>query len=354
MAQQIIPVILAGGKGERFWPVSRRQQPKQFLSLDGSGVSLLQATARRLLPVAESWQSLWVITAAAVADQVKAQLPELPLSNLLVEPEGRDTAPAVAWATLAVAERHGQEAIVGCFPADHWIGDEGAYHRTLAAAAELAHSQGAIATLGIRPTYGATGYGYIEQGAAVGTFQGLTGYQVARFTEKPDGETAAAFVASDRYSWNSGMFIFPAATMLAELEAQAPDLLTALRQQGVGAYPTLEKLSIDYGVMEKTQRACVIPGEFGWDDLGDWNAVERLLKQPGQVNVALARHLGLDTTGCIVYAEDGEEAIVTIGLEDVVVVRAGKATLVVRKDRTQDIKAAVKALGNDPDLNHLL
>ncbi len=358
MGTPLIPVILAGGKGERFWPVSRRQFPKQFLSLDGSGQSLLQQTAQRLLPIAGGWQSLWVITAAAVADLVRQQLPELPEENLLVEPEGRDTAPAVAWATLEVARRHGETAVLGLFPADHWIGDEAAYHQTLEAAAALAVSQGAIATLGITPTYGATGYGYIEQGAAavqpLVEAPHLQGYPVTRFTEKPDGETAAAFVASGRYSWNSGMFIFPAAVMVAELTAQAPELITALRQQGVAAYPSLTKLSIDYAVMEKTRRAWVIPAEFGWDDLGDWNALERLLKQPGQANVALARHLGLDTEGCVLYAEDGEEAIVTIGLQDVVIVRAGKATLVVHKDRTQDIKAAVKALGEDPELKTLL
>ncbi|NER82726.1 MAG: NTP transferase domain-containing protein, partial [Leptolyngbya sp. SIO1D8] len=149
----VIPVILAGGKGERFWPVSRRQHPKQFLCLDGSGFSLLQATAHRLLPLAGGWDSLWVITASHLAAGVREQLPELPEANLLIEPEGRDTAPAVAWATLEVAKRHGDSAIAGFFPADHWIADEDAYRATLEAAASLATAKGAIATLGITPTY---------------------------------------------------------------------------------------------------------------------------------------------------------------------------------------------------------
>lgn len=354
MAQTVIPVILAGGKGERFWPVSRRQHPKQFLCLDGSGLSLLQATAKRLLPLADGWDSLWVITASHLADGVRKQLPELPEANLLVEPEGKDTAPAVAWATLEVAKRHGDSAIAGFFPADHWIADEDAYRDTLLAAAALAKEKGAIATLGINPTYPSTGYGYIEQGDTVGTYKSLPSYQVARFTEKPDQPTAETFIASGRFSWNSGMFIFPAAVMLQELDAHAAEIMGPLRTKGADAYAELNKLSIDYAVMEKTDRACVMPVSFGWDDLGDWNAVERLLKSPEKDNVEMAQHLCLDTQGCIVYTSDDDEVVVTIGLEDVVVVRHGKATLVVNKNRTQDIKKAVKTLGANPDFQHFL
>ena len=354
MAQTLIPVILAGGKGERFWPVSRRQFPKQFLCLDGSGLSLLQATAQRLLPLAGGWDSLWVITASHLAAGVRTQLPELPEANLLIEPEGKDTAPAVAWATLEVAKRHGDSAIAGFFPADHWIADEDEYRSTLKAATSLALAKGAIATLGITPTYPATGYGYIEQGDTVGTYDNLPAYEIARFTEKPDQAIAESFIASGRFSWNSGMFLFPAAVMLQELDAHASAIMAPLRVKGADAYSSLSKLSIDYAVMEKTAKACVMPVSFGWDDLGDWNAVERLRKLPENPNVEMAQHLGLDTTGSIVYASDEDEVIVTIGLEDVVVVRDGKATLVVHKSRTQDIKKAVKALGAKPEFQHLL
>ncbi|MBW4484953.1 MAG: NTP transferase domain-containing protein [Tildeniella torsiva UHER 1998/13D] len=350
----LIPIILAGGKGERFWPVSRLARPKQFLCLDGSDRSLLQATADRLLPLAEGWENMWVITAAHLADRVREQLPELPEANLLVEPMGRDTAPAVAWGTLEVAQRYGDDALVGFFPADHWIADEDAFCQTLVAAAELAASQGAIATLGITPTYPATGYGYIEQGETTGTYGSLSAYIVSRFTEKPDAHTAQTFIDSGRFSWNSGMFIFPAGVMVNELKTHAPDLMQALIAQGVAAYPSLDKLSIDYAVMEHTDRAQVMPVAFGWDDLGDWNAVERLLKQPGEKNVDLATHVALDTEGSIVYSADPDEVVVTIGLEDVVIVRDGNATLIVRKDRTQDIKAAVKQLGAEDRFQHLL
>lgn len=347
-----IPVILAGGKGERFWPLSRIHRPKQFLCLDGSDRSLLQATADRLLPLVGGWEHIWVITAAHLEAGIKDQLPELPAANLLVEPEGRDTAPAVAWATLELSNRYGKGAIAGFFPADHWIGDLKAYHHTLTAAAAVATTQQGIVTLGIHPSYPATGYGYIEQGTALTAHP--TAYTVARFTEKPDHATAQDFLATGRFSWNSGMFIFPVQVMLTELHRYAPDLMARLTATGVAAYPTLTKLSIDYAVMEHTECAYVMPADFGWDDLGDWNAIERLLKQPDQPNVELGAHVGLDTGGSIIYTSDRQEVVVTIGLEDVVIVRDGNATLIARKDRTQDIKAVLQQLKADPRYQSLL
>jgi mannose-1-phosphate guanylyltransferase len=344
MSPLFIPVILAGGKGERFWPLSRRLYPKQFLSLDGTGVSLLQGTADRLLSIAQGWENLWVITAAHLAEGVHQQLPDLPLANVLVEPEGRDTAPAVAWATVEVAKHYGESAVVGFFPADHWIDDRAEFEQTLMAAVTLAQEQGAIVTLGIQPAYPATGYGYIEQGDGIGTFGDKPAYRVARFTEKPDLATAQAFVESGRFSWNGGIFIFQTGVGLQELNLHAPEVLKPLSESGVAAYPTLPKISIDYALMEKTQRACVLPVQFGWDDLGDWNALSRLLEQDSQGNVAIGTHEHLDSQGCVVYNDRPEEAIVTLGLEDVVVVRAGNATLVAHKSRTQDIKAVLKQL----------
>ncbi|MEA5471924.1 mannose-1-phosphate guanylyltransferase [Spirulina sp. 06S082] len=353
MKKPLIPVILAGGKGERFWPLSRRERPKQFLSLDGSGRSLLQGTADRLLDLAGGWDNLWVITSALLASGVAEQLPLLPKSNLLVEPEGKDTAPAVTWATLEVAKQYGEDAILGFFPADHWIGDRPAYENTLRGAVELAETQGAIVTLGITPTYASTGYGYIEQGEKIGSFSQLSGYKVSRFTEKPDRETAQQFIETGGFSWNSGMFIFRAATVLSELKIHAPQILQPLREKGQAAYPELEKNSIDYALMEKTDLACVIPADFGWDDLGDWNAIERLLKGNAE-NTELATHIGRDTQGSIFYASNEEDIIVTIGLEDVVVVRDRNVTLVVHKSRTQEIKQVLKQLQTDPKFATLL
>ncbi|NES85451.1 MAG: mannose-1-phosphate guanylyltransferase [Moorea sp. SIO2B7] len=354
MNQSLIPVILAGGKGERFWPLSRKHRPKQFLSLDGSGKSLLQATADRLLPLAGDWEHLWVITSALVADGVREQLPQLPEANLLVEPEGRDTAPAVAWATLEVYKRHGKKAVIGFFPSDQWIKNQQAFQQTLNAATELALTQDSIVTLSIPPSYPSTGYGYIEQGQSEGNFGGLPVYRVGRFTEKPDRETAESFIETGRFSWNSGMFIFRASVVLAELHKYIPEIICPLVEKGKEAYAQLEKKSIDYALMEKTKLAYVLPANFGWDDVGDWNAIERLLKEEDGDNVALANHVGQDTKGAIIYATDEDEVIVTIGLEDLVIVRDHKVTLVVNKKRTQEIKQVLKRLRAEPKFENLL
>ncbi|TVQ43613.1 MAG: mannose-1-phosphate guanylyltransferase [Gloeocapsa sp. DLM2.Bin57] len=353
MNQNLIPVILAGGKGERFWPLSRQQRPKQFLCLDGSGRSLLQSTAERLLPIAGDWDRLWVITSAAIAAGVREQLPSLPQTNLLVEPQGRDTAAAIAWTILTIAEKYGLDAIVGFFPADHWIGNQQAFTQTLEAATSLVSNQEAIATLGISPNYPATGYGYIEQGAYQGVYNGLAVYRVNRFREKPDLPTAEAFLTQGGFSWNSGMFIFPVGVVLAELRKYTPEIISLLEAKGKEAYGELPKISIDYALMEKTSLAYVLPVDFPWDDLGDWNAIDRLSKGDAD-NLELAQHLGLDTHNCLFYAEDDQEIIVTIGVEDLVVVRDGNITLIVPKQRTQEIKQLLKAIANIPNLAKFL
>ena len=353
MRPKFVPVILAGGKGERFWPLSRKHRPKQFLCLDGSDESLLQATANRLVPIVGSWEDIWVITSKLLETGVQEQLPSLPAANLLAEPEGRDTAAAVAWASLEVAKRYGDDVIIGFFPADAWIGDVAAFAKTIAAAVALADTQGAIVTLGITPTFPSIGYGYIQQGAASGEYEQLKTYQALRFTEKPDLATAKDFMTSGDYTWNSGIFIFKAKTAIGELKSYAPALMQLLIEQGVSIYATLPKISIDYALMEKTKLTHVIPTDFGWDDLGDWNAIERLLKGDN-LNVELANHVCIDTQGAVIYASNPAEVVVTIGLEDVVIVRDGDVTLIVAKDRTQEIKQIVNKIKEDRALDRLL
>jgi mannose-1-phosphate guanylyltransferase len=353
MRPKFVPVILAGGKGERFWPLSRKHRPKQFLCLDGSGESLIQATAARLVPIVGGWADIWVITSGLLATGVQEQLPSLLVDNLLVEPEGRDTAAAVAWASLEVAKRYGEDVIIGFFPADAWIGDVTTFAQTIAAAVSLADIQGAIVTLGITPTFPSTGYGYIQQGAASGEYEGLPTYQTRRFTEKPDLSTAKDFIASGDYTWNSGIFIFTAKIAISELQKYSPELMQLLLEQGVSIYSTLPKISIDYALMEKTKLTQVIPANFGWDDLGDWNAIERLLKGDN-INVELANHVCIDTQGSVLYASNPDEVVVTIGLEDVVVVRDGDVTLIVAKHRTQEIKQVLGKIKEDKELDRLL
>jgi mannose-1-phosphate guanylyltransferase len=354
MTRALFPVILAGGKGERFWPLSRQNRPKQFLNLDGTDRSLLQATADRLLTLANGWDNLWVITSGQIAQGVREQLPEMPSDNLLVESQGRDTAAAVAWTSLEIQRRYGDDAIIGFFPADHWIADQKAFVCTIDAAKELAATQAAIVTLGIKPTFPSTGYGYIEQGEKTGSFNDLPAYHVNRFTEKPNRETAEDFLSTGRFSWNSGMFVFRAGVVLKELHRHAPEIIEPIEKYGPDIYQDLPKKSIDYALMEKTDIAYVLPAEFGWDDLGDWNAIERLMKKEGIPNVEFATHVGLDTQGSILYSTNEEDVIVTIGLEDVVIVRDRNVTLIVKKDRTQEIKQVLKTIQTDPRFTNLL
>ncbi len=354
-----LPVILAGGSGERFWPLSRRHRPKQFLTLDESGRSLLQATSDRLAQISGTVENVMVVTGNDYRGQVLEQLPDMPLENLVVEPLARDTAPAVLYAALRIArDQPDSDAIMGVFPADHRITDPEAFERVVRRAIEVAETTGKLVTIGITPAFPATGYGYIQQGPELLGGE-LPTYAVNRFTEKPDEQTARGFLEQGGFSWNSGMFIWKVQAILQAFEQHQPELYQALagafaRPGNNSAavrevFPTLTKISIDYAILEKSDQVAVIPAEFGWDDLGDWNALERLLKGDGE-NVSVGRHVGLDTGGAILYTTNGDDLIATIGLEDVVVVRADEVTLVVRKDRTQDIKKVVQQLKAHPEL----
>lgn len=347
------PVILAGGSGERFWPLSRQRKPKQFLSLEAGGRSLLQATAERLTRGVADPERLLVVTANEHRSHVLEHLPELPLENLLVEPLPRDTAAAILYAALTIA-RDDPDAVMGVFPADHRVPDEAAFHRCLEQAVAHAQEHPVLVTLGMEPHYPATGYGYIERGELVAE-PGL--YRVRQFTEKPDAATAAEFLQTGQYLWNSGMFVWGVETILRAFETLTPELYGPMAQaaQTRGGlrqvYPTLPKISVDYAIMERANNVVVLPASFEWDDLGDWNALERLLKGDGS-NVVVGQHVGLDTGGAILYTTGGDDLIATIGLTDVVVVRAGDVTMVVRKDRTQDIKQVVRQLKMTPELQH--
>ena len=359
-AAQFYPVILAGGSGERFWPLSRKSKPKQFLSLDDSGLSLIQATVGRLtgIPGVEV-EDILIVTGVDHRMQVLEHLPELPTENLLVEPVARDTAAAVLYAALRVAQMD-PGGLMGVFHSDHRVDQPEVFVQVVQQATALAAAQDVLVTIGIEATFPSVAYGYIERGEQLETGPGQAGtalpaYRVARFTEKPSAARAQEFLATGRYCWNSGMFVWKVQAILSAFERYQPELYRALSEAvavrgGVRrAYPTLPKISIDYAILEKADNVVVIPAEFGWDDLGDWNALERLLRGQGE-NVAVGRHVAIDTEGAILYTTNGDDLIATIGLDDVVVVRTNEVTLVVHKDRTQDIKKLVQQLKDNPDL----
>jgi mannose-1-phosphate guanylyltransferase len=343
-------VIMAGGAGQRFWPLSTADRPKQFLDLEKCGRSMLQATFDRLAPVTGGAERVFVVTGERYAVLVREQLPELPEKNLILEPIGRDTAPAIALAALALRKCLGNP-IMGLFPSDHRVGNALAFQETLYRAIDLARTSEGLVTLGIEPAYPATGYGYIERGEQV-----AEGYKVARFVEKPNKARAEAYLKTGRYSWNGGIFLWRVETILGELERFAPELFHplegAIREGRVAeVFPALKKVSIDYAVLEKTDKAYVIPADFDWDDVGDWVALERLLNQGrSEANTIVGKHVGLETSGNIVYTKDEEDMVVTLGVENLVIVKHGNTVLLVRKDRVQDIK---KLLENEELLSQV-
>lgn len=333
-----VAVIMAGGSGQRFWPLSTADYPKQFLDLEQTGHSLLQATWGRVLPIAADPARVLVVTGERYATLVAQQLPELPRANLLLEPVGRDTAPAIALAALVVQQRFG-DAVMGLFPADHRIGKPDAFAASLRQAITLASELGGLITLGIPPTHPATAYGYIQRGEAVGP-----AYRVKRFVEKPDAVHAEQYLASGDYSWNGGIFVWRTAVILDELARHCPEVLTplraALRDHTLPqVFPTIRRISIDYAVLEKTACAYVLPADFAWDDIGDWLALERLLQRADEgSNTVVGRHVGLETSDNLIYTHSADDVVVTLGISDLLIVKRDNTIMIARKDRVQDIK----------------
>jgi mannose-1-phosphate guanylyltransferase len=346
-------LILAGGSGTRFWPLSRRRTPKQLLALDGER-TLLQQTVERLRPLVEP-RDVWVCTTAELAAAVAAQLPAVPPAQVLAEPEGRNTAPAIAWAVSSMPQAQRAEPLV-VLPADHHIGDEAAFRAVLARAAEEAAAGGVLA-LGVVPRWAETGYGYLEleepaddPGVASGGDAAAPAppLRVRRFVEKPDRARAAAFLASGRHLWNAGIFAFRGDVLLSLVERHLPALATGLAAIAAAPdrlgdlYRALPAVSIDHGLMEKLAEIATLPLDCGWSDLGSWQALAELLVAAPDGNVARGEVVAVSSGDNLLWSEEGTIAV--LGLEGVVVVRTRDAVLVMPKDRSQEVRAIVEAL----------
>lgn len=343
-------VILAGGFGTRFWPASRRALPKQFLRIAGRR-TMIAETAERLRGLVGP-ERVIVVTAAEHAQLVARNLRRLPPENVLAEPAGRNTAACVAWAALEI-ERRERGSVHVVLPSDHVIEPAREFRRVLAAAFEEASDGEALLTLGIRPTSPATGYGYIEAGEALGERDGAPVHAVVRFVEKPDRARAEAFLATGRFLWNAGIFVWATRAILAAFERHQPELLRRIaaiggREQREREYPLLPSLPVDVAILEKADNVRVVPIAFAWSDVGSWTALPEVVAADDRGNVVAggAQLLGEDARGCIVHGARGE-LVALIGVEDLVVVRAGKATLVCPRERAQDVKKIVERLSDE-------
>ena len=353
-------VIIAGGKGTRFWPLSRAQRPKQLLKII-SQKSLIVETAERVYPLSGRGQTL-VVT---LADQIKAlrrELGDLAKSNFLAEPQGKNTAPCIGLAALEVVRQNPQAAMI-ILPADHWVRDNAAFRRTLKAAVALAMRHDQLVTIGIRPAYPETGYGYIVTGKTTTGGSSSTGFLVHRFTEKPTLALARKLIRQGAL-WNSGIFVWKASTLLKLMPRYQPAIaagLAAIERAASGKslanpsrklraviareYKKMPNLSIDYAVMEKAAsegRVLTVEGDFGWSDVGSWAAVHRMMQKDGNGNAVRGRWLGLGTKNSLIHAPN--RLVVLLGMENTVVVDTPDALLVGDLSRSQEVRDIVEEL----------
>ena len=343
-------LILAGGSGTRFWPLSRRHRPKQLLPLE-TDRSLLRQTVDRLAPDVDP-ASVWVCTTRALADAIRAQLPEVPPGQILAEPEGRNTAPAIAWSIRSMSEAERRD-VIAVLPADHRFEDDASFRRTLRQAADVARRDDRVVALGVKPRWAESGYGYLELGEELDPANGLR--RVARFTEKPDDATAREYFEGQGHLWNAGIFLFRGSTLLRHLASFEPELARGVEtmaefpERTPEIYPTLESISIDYAVMERLDSIATLPLDCGWSDLGSWEALAEVLPGDADGNRGRGDVVALDAADNLLYAEEGTVAV--LGVEGLVVVRTGDSVLVVPKQRSQEVRRIVNELARRrPDL----
>ena len=346
---KVTALIMAGGRGERFWPKSRRSMPKQFLSLTDDGRTMIQHTVERILPLVEM-KDIYIATNEEYKSLVAEQLPELPEANILCEPVGRNTAPCIGLGAVHIGKKY-EDALMLVLPSDHLIKYNAMFVNTLQDACEIAEEGKNLVTIGITPDYPETGYGYIKFDA--GLSKGRA-YGVERFVEKPNLEKAREYLKTEQYLWNSGMFVWKISSILANLNEFMPDTYAGLMRirEAIGTPDQQEVLnrefyafvseSIDYGIMEKAANIYTLPGNFGWDDVGSWLAVERIKKVNEDGNVINGNVIAVNTKKCII--EGSEKLISTVGLEDMIVVDSDDALLICRKESAGDIKKVLENL----------
>lgn len=346
---KITALIMAGGRGERFWPKSRRNMPKQFLPLTDDSKTMIQLTVERISALVEM-EDIYIATNKDYKKLVREQLPDIPAENILCEPVGRNTAPCIGLGAVHIARKY-QDAIMIVLPSDHLVKFTNMFITTLRDACEVASKGNNLVTIGITPDYPETGYGYIKfnTNEAVGR-----AYKVDRFVEKPTLEVAKEYLATEEYLWNSGMFIWKVSSILGNMRKWMPSTYEHLMniQAGIGTseadmilekeFSEMESQSIDYGIMEKAQNIYILPGTFGWDDVGSWLAVGRIKKSNESGNVVKGNVITVDTSNSVIQGE--RKLIAAVGLEDIIVVDTEDAILICAKNSAGEIKKVLENL----------
>jgi mannose-1-phosphate guanylyltransferase len=337
-------LILAGGGGTRLWPASRRSQPKQLLTLGGQE-TLLGATFRRASGLVGA-ANVFVVTAEDQADAIRSSVPQLPAAQIIVEPAPRNTGPAVVLGAVAIARRAGLDARIAVLPSDAYIGDEQSF--LTAARTAFEHAKSSIVTIGIKPTAPETGYGYVAPGESAGNGAA----HVDKFVEKPDRKRAEAYLEKG-YLWNAGMFFLTVERLLTETRTHLPALgriadglldTTQFEQAAEEEYVRAPSISIDFGIMEKASGIRVVPGDFGWNDVGSWSALSAVRDPDEKGNIAVGQTIALDTENSVIYSAEGAPLIAALGARDLIIVATRDAVLVSQRDQAQDVKKVVEAL----------
>jgi mannose-1-phosphate guanylyltransferase len=351
MTNKCYALIMAGGRGERFWPLSKKTLPKPFIPLLKKE-TMIQETVKRIKALIPEERIIIVLSRDhfPVAQQ---QLPEIPVENFVIEPFGRDTAACIGLASLYIG-RKDEDASMVVLAADHLIADSEAFFRTITASLKFLASDDYIVTIGIKPTRPETGYGYIELGEKLGSVDNESFFSVKKFVEKPGLSAASDYLKTDRYCWNSGMFIWRNSTIQNSLSVYMPELWNGLMRidECLGSeaeeevikkeFSQFERISIDYGVLEKSSQVVVVPASFNWDDVGTWTALERVYGLDESDNVVVGKHVGRDTQGCIVFSRD--QLVATLGVKDLVIVQSKDKILVCHKEKAPYLKEIVRLI----------
>jgi mannose-1-phosphate guanylyltransferase len=346
-------VIMAGGKGTRFWPKSREKMPKHLLDIVCER-TIIQETVDRITPLIPA-EKILIVTALSHAEELMKQVPQIPEENIIIEPVGRNTAPCIGLAALHIRRKAPDDVMV-VLPADHMINDAERFRHILSHAAEMAHRGDYLLTIGIKPTFPETGYGYIEQGALKDTINGEDIYEVKSIREKPALEQAKVFLGKGGFSWNSGMFVWRVDSILQAIKQDLPDLHDGLleiepflgsdREKNVveQVYKKIQSISIDYGVMEKADNVLLIRGDFGWSDVGSWDTIWDVSNKDGDGNAVHGQGLfiGVEARNSLVHSP--RKLVALVGVEDLIVVETEDSLLICKRGCSQDVKKLVEIL----------